>query len=214
MADHTMECAEGRKAAVRFDSKLCIHARHCVLHQPEVFKANVEGPWIDPDAASPDALLEVAHNCPSGAITIVRSDGGEGEIPPKVNLVTLRENGPLAFRAELHIGDQPVCYRATLCRCGQSRNKPFCDGAHTTIGFAATGEPPAVDSHPLAIRAGMVAVTPLPSGPLQVSGNVEIVSGTGRTIDRSTKVYLCRCGASQNKPYCDGSHVLAGFEAP
>jgi uncharacterized Fe-S cluster protein YjdI len=120
MADETVEYVEGRRAAVRFDSKLCIHARHCVLHQPEVFKANAEGPWIDPDAASPDALLEVAHNCPSGAITIVRPDGGEAETASKVNLVILRENGPLAFRAELHIGDQPVRYRATLCRCGQA----------------------------------------------------------------------------------------------
>ena len=134
--------------------------------------------------------------------------------PSKVNLVTLRENGPLAFRAELHIGDHPVHYRATLCRCGQSRNKPFCDGAHTTIGFVATGEPPAVESQPLAARAGPVRVKPLPFGPLEVSGNLEIVSGGGRTIDRSTKVNLCRCGASLSKPYCDGSHVLAGFDAP
>jgi CDGSH-type Zn-finger protein/uncharacterized Fe-S cluster protein YjdI len=214
MADQTVEYVEGRRAAVRFDSRLCIHARHCVLHQPEVFKANVEGPWIDPDAASPGALLEVAHNCPSGAITIVRSDGGEAETASKVNLVTLRENGPLVFRAELHIGDQPVCYRATLCRCGQSHNKPFCDGAHTTIGFVATGEPPAAECQPLAARAGPVTVKPLPGGPLEVSGNVEIVSGGGRTIDRSTKFCLCRCGASRNKPFCDGSHVFAGFEAP
>jgi CDGSH-type Zn-finger protein/uncharacterized Fe-S cluster protein YjdI len=213
MADQTVEYVEGRRAAVQFDSKLCIHARHCVLHQPEVFKANANGPWIDPDAASPDALLEVAHNCPSGAITIVRSDGGEAGTASKVNVVTLRENGPLAFRAELHIGDQPVCYRATLCRCGQSQNKPFCDGAHITIGFVATGEPTTTESQPLAARAGPVTVKPLPGGPFEVSGNVEIVSGGGRTIDRSTKVSLCRCGASRNKPYCDGSHVLAGFDA-
>ncbi|MGH8583252.1 MAG: CDGSH iron-sulfur domain-containing protein [Gammaproteobacteria bacterium] len=201
-------------AAIRFDSKRCIHARQCVLRQPDVFKANVQGPWIDPDAASPGALLEVAHNCPSGAITIERSDGGEVETAPKVNLITLRENGPLAFHAEMKIGDLPVSYRATLCRCGQSKNKPFCDGAHATEGFIATGDPPTADSQPLAKRAGPLTVTQTPNGPLVVSGSVEIISVTGRTINRMTKVTLCRCGASQNKPYCDWSHARVGFEAP
>lgn len=213
MADNTGEYVRGRKAAIRFDSGRCIHARQCVLHQPDVFKANVQGPWIDPDAAPPDALLEVAHNCPSGAITIERFDGGESESAPKVNLVIVRENGPLAFLAELTIGDLPVSYRATLCRCGHSKNKPFCDGMHANIGFAATGEPQAADSQPLANHSGPVTVTPLSNGPLIVSGSIEIVSGTGRTINRMTRAALCRCGASQNKPYCDGSHAHAGFEA-
>ncbi|HTV34617.1 MAG TPA: CDGSH iron-sulfur domain-containing protein [Methylocella sp.] len=213
MADDTVEYVAGQKAAIRFDSKLCIHARQCVLRQPDVFKANVQGPWIDPDAASPSALLEVAHHCPSGAITIQRTDGGEGETAPRVNLITLRENGPLAFHAEIKIGDRPVSYRATLCRCGQSKNKPFCDGAHASGRFVATGEPPAAESQALAERAGPLTVTPAPNGPLVISGNVEIISGTGRTINRMTRVALCRCGASQNKPYCDGSHARVAFEA-
>ncbi len=214
MADDTVEYIQGQKAAIRFDTKLCIHARQCVLHQPEVFKANVEGPWIDPDAASPDALLEVAHNCPSGAITIERRDGGEAETAPKVNLVTVRENGPLAALAELHIGNRPASYRATLCRCGQSENKPFCDGAHTKAAFVATGEPEAVASEPLSARGGPVMITPLANGPLEVAGSVEILSGTGRTINRSTATYFCRCGVSLDKPYCDGSHQRIGFVAP
>lgn len=151
-----------------------------MLRQPDVFKANVQGPWIDPDAASADALLEVAHNCPSGAITIERSDGGESEIAPKVNRITVRENGPLAFWAELKIGDEPVLFRAALCRCGQSKNKPLCDGTHEVIGIAATGEPAAATSEPLADRSGPVTVTPSPNGPLMVAGRVEIVSGSGR----------------------------------
>jgi CDGSH-type Zn-finger protein len=46
-----------------------------------------------------------------------------------------------------------------------------------------------------------------------VTGNLEIVSGTGRTTDKATKTFLCRCGQSANKPYCDGSHKAAGFVA-
>jgi len=213
MAEDKVEFVPGRKAAIRFDSRRCIHARQCVLRQPDVFKANAEGAWIDPDAASPDALLEVAHNCPSGAITIERFDGGESEAAPKVNLITVRENGPLAFLAEMKIGNLPVSHRATLCRCGQSNNKPFCDGTHSAIGFAATGEPKSADSQPLAERAGPITVTESPNGPLIVAGNMEIVSGSGRTINRMIRAALCRCGASQSKPYCDGSHAGAGFEA-
>jgi CDGSH-type Zn-finger protein len=58
-----------------------------------------------------------------------------------------------------------------------------------------------------------VNIQPLPNGPLLVTGNLEIVSGTGRTTDKVAKTALCRCGQSKNKPYCDGSHVAAGFTA-
>ena len=57
-------------------------------------------------------------------------------------------------------------------------------------------------------------ITPGNNGPLLVAGNLEVVSGTGRTIDLCEKVAFCRCGQSQNKPFCDGSHRAAGFTAP
>jgi CDGSH-type Zn-finger protein/uncharacterized Fe-S cluster protein YjdI len=208
------EYVRGAKAAIHFDGKRCIHSRQCVLRQPAVFKANVEGAWIDPDAAPPDALLEVAHNCPSGAITIERFDGGLQEAPPAVNLITVRENGPLAFHAELSIGGQSSGFRVTLCRCGQSQAKPFCDGAHAASQFSATGEPSTTPSQPLGSRNGPVNLSPAPNGPLLVKGNVEIISGTGRTLNRTSSTALCRCGASSNKPYCDGSHARIGFVAP
>jgi CDGSH-type Zn-finger protein len=46
-----------------------------------------------------------------------------------------------------------------------------------------------------------------------VSGALELVSGTGRTLLRTVETYLCRCGGSANKPYCDGSHVKIGFKS-
>ena len=66
----------------------------------------------------------------------------------------------------------------------------------------------------LAVRNGPVALTPIPNGPLQARGPLEVVSGTGRTINKVEETYLCRCGASKNKPYCDGSHKAIGFTAP
>jgi CDGSH-type Zn-finger protein len=52
------------------------------------------------------------------------------------------------------------------------------------------------------------------NGPLQVKGALEVVSGTGRTINKVTETFLCRCGASKNKPYCDGTHKAIAFSAP
>jgi CDGSH-type Zn-finger protein len=63
------------------------------------------------------------------------------------------------------------------------------------------------------VRNGSLNVQPQPSGSLMVTGNLEIVSGTGRTTDKVTKAWLCRCGASKTRPYGDGSHKAAGFVA-
>lgn len=53
-----------------------------------------------------------------------------------------------------------------------------------------------------------------PNGPLRITGNFVIKDGTGKDFDLSgrTTISLCRCGLSQNKPFCDGSH-RNGFES-
>jgi CDGSH-type Zn-finger protein/uncharacterized Fe-S cluster protein YjdI len=209
-----VETVAGKSATIEFDGQLCIHARRCVLSQPTVFKANVEGAWIDPDAASAEALEHVALSCPSGAIRVSRHDGGPDETSPKVNTISVRENGPLAISAEIVLARVPIGTRATLCRCGESKNKPYCDGSHVAAAFAATGEPATATSAALAKRDGALTITPYPNGPLGVAGPVEIISGTGRTVNRVERTALCRCGHSANKPYCDGAHAKVGFVAP
>lgn len=204
------ESVRGRDVTIHFEAGKCIHSRHCVLDRPDVFVPNVAGEWIHPDNATPDEVAALAANCPSGAITYERHDGGPDERPPRVNTVRVRENGPLGFHADMKIGDA-AAMRATLCRCGASAHKPYCDGSHGRIGFIASGEPATVESAPLVNRDGPLEIAPQANGPLKVSGSLEIVSGTGRTIKRTTEVYLCRCGASGNKPFCDGSHRKAGF---
>jgi CDGSH-type Zn-finger protein/uncharacterized Fe-S cluster protein YjdI len=212
----TEEVVIGREVTIRFDAKRCIHSRNCVLDHPEVFVPNVEGDWIHPDAASAETVMTIGLRCPSGAIRVSRNDGsGTSDALPIVNTLRLRENGPYAIEAELVVNGVPQDrVRATLCRCGESLNKPFCDGAHHAAGFVATGEPPSKDAEPLAARNGQVRVQGLPDGPLKIEGNLELVSGTGRTINKVTSAFLCRCGASLNKPYCDGSHKAKGFTAP
>jgi CDGSH-type Zn-finger protein/uncharacterized Fe-S cluster protein YjdI len=54
-------------------------------------------------------------------------------------------------------------------------------------------------------------VTPQPDGPLFVRGQVEIMDAEGNLILRDTRVALCRCGGTSNKPFCDGSHRMRGF---
>lgn len=214
-----MEVVTGKEATIHFNAQKCIHSRSCVLSHPDVFVPNVVGAWIHPDAQPVEELMRIAQNCPSGAITVVCHHSGtrasaDSNGHPIVNTARVRENGPLAVEAELLIGGQPQSNpRATLCRCGQSQKKPFCDGSHVAAAFVATGEPTAVAFAALAVRNGPLDVQPLPNGPLRVVGNLEVVSGTGRTCNTLSETYLCRCGHSKNKPYCDGSHKAAGFEA-
>lgn len=211
--DGAVERADGKNLSILFEAKRCIHARFCVTGLPAVFKANVEGPWIDPDATTTELLVGVAHACPSGAIRYERHDGGAAEAAPEVNMLRIRENGPYAVHAEIALASHGSMHRVTLCRCGASKNKPFCDGSHNDVVFSATGEPATRPSEPLVVRGGVLEIAPQTNGPLLFRGPVEICAGTGRTVDRMTSARLCRCGGSRNKPFCDNSHIEVGFKA-
>ena len=207
------ELIRGEHIDLVYSGTRCIHARHCVLGLPKVFKANVVGPWIDPNEATTEELVTVAHMCPSGAIQYRRHDGGAEEAVPPVNLVQLRENGPLGIRADIRLDGEAIGMRAVLCRCGASKRKPFCDGSHNEIHFKASGEPDTVESAALVSRGGALSIEPETNGPLAVTGNLELCCGTGRTINRVTSTRLCRCGGSSNKPYCDNTHRTNGFRS-
>ena len=174
----------------------------------------------------------------------------------------------------------------SLCRCGHSANKPFCDGSHVSVGFVgtetATGdtyvsqateqvgpsliltdaqalcafarfcdvagqiwnlvEQPGDDAaKQTVLEAGLCpagrlvawhpetggAIEPTfePSiglvddphegvaGPIWVRGGIPVRAADGTTYEIRNRVTLCRCGASQNKPFCDGSHATIGFSA-
>jgi CDGSH-type Zn-finger protein/uncharacterized Fe-S cluster protein YjdI len=209
-----IETVKGEKLDLIYEGKRCIHARFCVTGAPTVFLANVKGPWIHPDTVSVEQLVEVAHACPSGAIRYKRTDGKADETAPPVNLAGIREGGPYAFRGALQIDGDPSGFRATLCRCGASKNKPFCDSSHHEINFAASGEPATgTETEMLPVRDGVLAIDPEPNGPLAIRGNLEIISGTGRMVARVTTTRLCRCGGSATKPFCDGTHARIGFNS-
>ena len=202
---------QGQDIAVSFDMKRCIHARNCFLKLPKVFDP-AQHPWVQPDNASAEEVAAMIRTCPSGALAFQKSDADEQ--PPIINRISVLENGPLAVMGNIVVdgtADQP---RVTLCRCGLSKNKPYCDYSHVDGGFAATGEPvPNTQAKTDAI-GGDIEITRVPNGPLKVIGNLEITTGTGRKIAQAEKAFLCRCGTSKNKPFCDGSHKGAGFVDP
>jgi CDGSH-type Zn-finger protein len=60
-----------------------------------------------------------------------------------------------------------------------------------------------------------VKITIRPNGSIRVEGDFELVDGSGKAFDLGgrTAIGLCRCGASVNKPFCDGSHREKGFQS-
>ena len=206
----------GQSVDVHWDGRLCIHVGECGQSEGDLFVGGRD-PWCVPDTASTEEIAEVCERCPSGALVYTDKSGQLSEQAPAGNSVNVIYNGPLYVHGDLVIegspGDMPgVQFRAALCRCGQSKNKPFCDNSHLEAKFedyGAIGEkgPGAASSK------GKLDIKPLKDGPLMLTGGVSLIAGSGRTAWRGEKVALCRCGESRNKPFCDGSHKTAGFRS-
>ena len=201
----------GTDVEIGFDMARCIHARTCFLKLPQVFDPD-RRPWVDPAAAPVEEIAAMIRTCPSGALTYNRLDDGAKEAAPGINRLTLMENGPNALHGNLSFDGEHMT-RATLCRCGQSKNMPFCDYSHVEAAFQATGEPEATDKEAPGDDPGaLLEIIPHENGPVELRGPLEITSGTGHRLHRGTRVFLCRCGRSSSKPFCDGNHK--GFTAP
>ena len=169
--------------------------------------------WIENDGAPADEIRALARRCPSGAIRAFHPDGTLAEEAPKKNVAAVLENGPIALRGDLQLPDGSRI-RATLCRCGASKSKPYCDGAHESIGFTATGEVAPDETIQALDARGPLTVDPRRNGPLKVTGPLEVIKGgSGKTVRKTERCFLCRCGHSSTKPFCDGTHGKIGFEA-
>jgi len=130
---------EGEDIVVTYDVKRCIHAKECVHGLRSVFDPERK-PWVDPDGAEADAVAEVVERCPTGALHYRRTDGGAPESPPERATVQVEPSGPLWIEGRIQLVDDQgevrwTDTRVALCRCGASRNKPFCDNSHKDIDF-------------------------------------------------------------------------------
>jgi CDGSH-type Zn-finger protein len=127
----------GQQIVIVDNTDVCCRDRSCITELPQVFET------CDPNAASPEEIINTIRKCPSGALTY--KIGGEhcqdfGREPA----MTIAKNGPIRVVGGIDLNDEtgskPACKEHyTLCRCGGSRNKPFCDGTHEDIGFGDDG---------------------------------------------------------------------------
>ena len=139
---------------VHWDSDRCIHTGWCWKDLNEVFNVD-KRPWIQLDAGKVDEIVQVIEKCPSGALSYTRLDGGDQEEVDVPASIIPWPNGPYFVRGSFSVQDRhgatfDTAPRAALCRCGQSKNHPFCDLSHRDAGFknyprvgGATGEEPA-----------------------------------------------------------------------
>jgi len=132
-----------RDLIVSYDASRCIHAAECVRGAPAVFDPAAR-PWIQPGNGSAEEIAAVVRRCPTGALTVRRVDGSPIETPDAANNLTVTPDGPLYLRGRVVFeggahASQVEYMRVALCRCGQSKNKPLCDGSHKAAGFADPG---------------------------------------------------------------------------
>jgi CDGSH-type Zn-finger protein/uncharacterized Fe-S cluster protein YjdI len=216
MADKIHEY-QGETIAVQFQDKRCIHAAECGKRLRQVFDSS-KRPWVDPANASADEIAATIEQCPSGALHYVRKDGYAGETPDAANTVRMLANGPLYIRGDLELvlDDEVVLQetRLAMCRCGASHNKPFCDNSHKDIAFTHDG---IVNLEKYKISeingGGKLTITPTSNGSVKIEGDFEITDASGALVYRGSKTWLCRCGGSASKPFCDGSHKTKAFIA-
>ncbi len=212
---------EGDQLTVTYEPALCIHAAECLRSLPAVFDTR-RTPWVEPNAATAEEVKAAVARCPSGALQWSTGEATSGACeataePAAIpNTVQVLANGPFVASGRIEIANPEgetlsTHTKVSLCRCGASSTKPLCDGSHRAAGFAepGTAAQPAVLEEVEA--AGELRIVLANGGPLLLRGAVEIHDAAGAVCYRGAKKSLCRCGASANKPYCDGAHNRIGF---
>ncbi len=140
MKDITKKYSNGEVTVV-WKPNTCMHSTICWKGMLSVFNPTVK-PWINMDGGTTQAIIEQVKKCPSGALTYYMNLDEQQE-PVHVDVETIIEaskNGPLLVYGNITIkdaeGHETKKNKVTaLCRCGQSSNKPYCDGTHKKVGF-------------------------------------------------------------------------------
>lgn len=133
----------GQDISIHDNRSLCAHAGVCTDNLASVFRMKQE-PWIDPDAASVEEIVAVIQKCPSGALSFTLEDKAstdKNQEPAIIPAIFIAPDGPYVVSGcpdmlgtDWREGASKQQY--TLCRCGASKNKPFCDGSHWSVEFS------------------------------------------------------------------------------
>lgn len=128
----------GAKITIHDNRSICSHAGICTDELATVFRLGEE-PWIDPNGADAEQMIATINKCPSGALSY-SIDGVEHRDENCEPSITVAKNGPYVVTGDLELvgvslGQDASKEQVTLCRCGGSKNKPFCDGAHWQRNF-------------------------------------------------------------------------------
>jgi CDGSH-type Zn-finger protein len=127
----------GKRVAIHDNRSLCAHAGYCSSELAAVFKYGAE-PWIDADGAALEAIVATIRKCPSGALSY-SLEGVEHRDQARPAAISATKDGPYAVVGRVRLdaisGKGASSEHYTLCRCGASKNKPFCDGSHWEAGF-------------------------------------------------------------------------------
>lgn len=205
----------GTEVDITYSTKRCLHAAECTTHLAEVFDVK-KRPWINADGTSAERIAQVIQTCPSGALHYQPKNEELIESVPSSNRIIVHTDGYLQFIGNLVIQGGQVQIedetRATLCRCGASEKKPFCDNTHQQIDFQ-TDTLTFVKQDDEAEQGGQLIITAHANGSYEVGGNFQIEDENGTVIFTGSKTWLCRCGGSNKKPFCDGTHNNNDFAA-
>lgn len=133
-----METFRGKEITIHSNRGVCCHIAHCTEILPSVFRRGMQ-PRIDPDGAKPEEIAKVIRMCPSGALSYTIDGELHKDYPHEPEIFVAR-NGAYHVMGGIELkdpdGSKPETEdHYTLCRCGASRNKPFCDGSHSDAGF-------------------------------------------------------------------------------
>ncbi|NLL52389.1 MAG: hypothetical protein GX248_06775 [Peptococcaceae bacterium] len=142
-----MRTYQNQDLIVYWKPENCIHVANCIHNLPSVFNKK-NRPWIDINGASPEEIIKLIDTCPSGALSYSLPEGsrvdpdlgkGPGSLhyrheAPQVE-VRLMKNGPILIKGPSILYDESGAQLKTgdafsLCRCGKTKNPPFCDGSH------------------------------------------------------------------------------------
>ncbi len=128
----------GKNITIHDNRGICSHASFCADELEAVFNADRE-PWVTSDGSPVQAIIDVIKKCPSGALSY-SVDGVEHRDQERAPAMTVSKNGPYFVVGGIELeattwGECASKEHYSLCRCGGSKNFPFCDGSHRNNDF-------------------------------------------------------------------------------